>query len=301
MIGAGRRWLDDHGPDDPRRRDAGRSAHRKGQVDDLVLEPGSVTATVRHPPTRAGLSVTTLDDGAFARVVEALSTEVGRLARLRRNEPLDLEAIRDETGVTIWPGPGDIRAECACGRATRPCVHVAALHAALAARLDEEPHELLRLRGRSAQRLLDDVRRARGELDAPAAAAADLRDPFRARGDLAAILPHPHPPQDPASLLDRLGPPPGVDDVDGFVRLVTTAAGTAWRLASGEGADTADDELLLAELRAQRVAGAPALAAALGRDEADVRSALERLHADGAVLKTGAGDRARYRAGTSPG
>lgn len=301
MSGLGRRWLDDHGPTDPRRRDAGRSAFRKGQVDDLQIEPGAAAATVRHPPTRASIDVPVLDDGAWGRVVGALSGAVGRVAQLRRGDPLDLDALRDETGVALWPASGEVADRCECGRAGRPCVHVAALHAALAARLDAQPHELLRLRGRSAPRLLDDVRRARGELDAPAAADTDLRDPFDARGDLDAILPHPHPPDDPGALLERLGPPPGVDTLDEFVRPVRTAAGVAWRLASGEGAETADDELLLSELRAQRVAAAPALAAALGRDEEDVREALERLHEDGQVLKTGAGDRARYRAGASAG
>jgi predicted ArsR family transcriptional regulator len=38
------------------------------------------------------------------------------------------------------------------------------------------------------------------------------------------------------------------------------------------------------------------LAEALGRDPEEVRGELDRLYADGAVLRTGSGERARYRA-----
>jgi len=78
--------------------------------------------------------------------------------------------------------------------------------------------------------------------------------------------------------------------------LVERASATAWRLAAGDGAEAADEEALLAELRAQRVATVDSLAAALGRDAALVRGVLDQLYAQGTVLRTGSGERTRYRA-----
>jgi hypothetical protein len=117
-----------------------------------------------------------------------------------------------------------------------------------------------------------------------------------ARGDLDAIELRPTPVADPAAAFSRLGPPPGVADPRPIEAIIARAAAGAWRLAAGEGAEAADEELLLTQLRAQRVASAASLADALGRDEAEVRDHLDRLFDDGVVLRTGSGERARYRA-----
>jgi hypothetical protein len=82
-----------------------------------------------------------------------------------------------------------------------------------------------------------------------------------------------------------------------LVRTIERAAAGAWRLAAGEGAAAADEELLLAELRGQRVGTAASLADALGRDADEIRAELDRLFEEGTVMRTGSGDRARYRAG----
>jgi predicted ArsR family transcriptional regulator len=89
-----------------------------------------------------------------------------------------------------------------------------------------------------------------------------------------------------------------VDD-RALAAIIERAAAGAWRLAAGDGAAAADEELLLTELRAQRVATATALATALGRDAATVRAQLDELYEQGAVLRTGSGERTRYRAAAS--
>ncbi len=136
--------------------------------------------------------------------------------------------------------------------------------------------------------------------DATASTPARVLDPSvgltELQGDLDAITLHPSEVDDPTALLRQLGPPPGVDDPEPIAALIERAAATAWRLAAGEGAEAADEEALLAELRAQRVATAASLAAALGRDEATVSEVLEALFARGEVLRTGTGGRTRYRA-----
>src|SRR5690606_16463568 len=141
-----------------------------------------------------------------------------------------------------------------------------------------DPFVLLRLRGRDRDRLLRDLRALRGGGDEVAAEELDLdRGLFAAGGDLELIPLHPTPVEDPSALFQRLGPPPGVDATEPYVRTIERAAEGAWRLAAGEGSDAADEALLLTELRAQRVATVPSLAAALGRDEDAIRDHLDRL------------------------
>ena len=74
------------------------------------------------------------------------------------------------------------------------------------------------------------------------------------------------------------------------------AADTAWKIAAGDGAEAADTELLLTELRAQRVSTPPQLADALGWDVDVVAEALEALYHEDAVMRMGDGLDAKYRA-----
>lgn len=187
-------------------------------------------------------------------------------------------------------------ARCACSQA-RPCRHEAAAHHAIAMAIQREPTRLLRLRGRSADELLAALRTVRSVDriddvdDGP-----DLADPLVARGDLDVIDVHPVPEPDVRSVLERLGPPPGFDDIDVVEGLMRDAAALAWRLAAGEGAAVADDEALLAELRAQGVATAGSIASSLGLEANDAQEALDRLYSAGTVLRMGEGQAARYRA-----
>ena len=146
--------------------------------------------------------------------------------------------------------------------------------------------------------LLRALREQRGVSEPePGAGTLDLTAGLTAgRGDLEAIALHPAPVDDPAGPFRHLGPPPGVDDEEALIALVERAAGAAWRLAAGDGADAADEELLLAERRAQRVATPGSLAEALGRDADELRAELDRLFEAGQVMRTGSGDRTRYRA-----
>jgi DNA-binding transcriptional ArsR family regulator len=101
---------------------------------------------------------------------------------------------------------------------------------------------------------------------------------------------------DVTSVFERLGPPPGFEDTETLERLMADAAALAWRLAAGEGSAAADDEALLAELRAQGVATAGSIASSLGLNDETAQEALDRLYGAGAVMRMGEGTTARYRA-----
>jgi hypothetical protein len=301
----GQRWqevLEEAGPSYARRVQRGQALARRGSVEDLRLEPGRITAVVREDriaPYRVELRWPLPDDEAWDAAIAALSAELRFTAALLDGHlPEGIDEVLRDAGVRVIPEPGDLELVCTCTERVRLCRHVAAVHTAAGALVDRDPFLLLALRGRSKDALLRALRSGRGG-GGPRELAEGLdlsRGLFEALGDLDAVVLHPAPVEDPAALFHRLGEPPGVDDVRPLVRTIERAAAGAWRLAAGEGAAAADEELLLAELRAQRVGTAASLAGSLGRDAAEVRLELDRLFEEGAVMRTGTGDRARYRA-----
>jgi uncharacterized Zn finger protein len=261
-------------------------------VEALQIEPGAVRMRVPDGRGRSHdvtIEIPPIDDAAWDAIVTAVGREIRHTAALLEGElPEVLVEQRD-----LLPEAAEAR--CSCSE-TRPCRHIAAAHHAIATALDRDPRRLLRLRGRSADELLDALRAARGGASEDAPAELDLDAPFAARGDLDAIVVHPVPEPDVTTVFEQLGPPPGFEDSAPLEDLMAAAAALAWRLAAGEGAAVADDEALLAELRAQGVATAASIAGSLGLDAAVAQAALDRLYGDGQVLRMGAGDSARYRA-----
>lgn len=300
----GERWLLDLGPANQRQRDRGRSLARKGAVERFSLDPGSATGRVRHGrgrPKKVTLEVPTFGDDRWRELIEAMVGEVRYTAALMTGSlPDELIELADRHGLELLPDPEAVTATCSCLDPDQPCLHVAALHGAVADALRDDPSLLLRLRGRDREWLLDRLRELRGEGPEPEAGVLEgVEDPYRARGDLESITVHPEPVDDPAMLFQHLDAPPGVEDTEPFERLIARTAGTAWRLASGAGSRVADEEVLLAELRAQRFGTAASVAEGLGWDEQQTRRLLDRLFEDGDVLRTGSGTSARYRAASS--
>lgn len=296
--------LDETGPWAAQSRQRGEALVRRGRVTGVQITAGRVSAQVREDrvaPYDVRLTLPVPSDTAWERAVSALAGELRTTAAL-----LDGRATAhiDETmaasGAPLLPRSGELGGHCTCADPETLCVHVAALHHAVAHLLERDPFVLFLLRGRSRDRVLDELRARRSGIEGQQTAAslgvADSSDLLRARGDVEAVELHPAPVEDPAMLFHHLGPPPGVDDTAELEGQIERAAAMAWRLAAGEGAVAAADEVLVAELRSQRTATAEEVAGSLGREVVEVRAALDRLFEHGAVLRTGQPDRARYRA-----
>lgn len=308
----GERWLDAMGDVNKAFADQlGRGAYyvSRGAIRQIELTSGRVTSTfqyARSRPQSLVIDVAPLGSEAWEGLVEILAEELRFSAQLYEGDlPVELGPVLDEAGVDLVPTRAEVTETCICTDEDDPCIHVAATHHALARRFDDDPFQLLELRGRDRQTLLASIRARRSGTDLRTAARSpdalpfeeiDVTDVLRARGDLEAVAVHPHRVEDPAWLFDHLGDPPGVDDTLPLQRLIGRAADTAWRLAAGEGADVADDEVLLAELRSQRMSTAGDLAEALGADPEATREALDRLFEDGQVMRMGSGEDAKYRA-----
>ena len=282
----------------------------RGAVKALQVQPGLVTATFLHGRQRSqnvSLELPLLDDDEWAATVHALAAELRFAAAVNDGDlPVEAVAVLREAGVQLVPPREGISETCACSEGGGdPCRHLAALHHRIGELVDDDPFQLLVMRGRSGDSLRAAMRAVRTGEDLDAAARSpeavgitelEVDDPFAARGDLDAIQLSPRRVEDPAWLFDQLGEPPGFNDSTPLQELIVRAADTAWRIAAGDGQEAADTELLLAELRAQRMSTPIRLAEALGRDPEVIAEALDALYHDGAVMRMGEGLEAKYRA-----
>lgn len=278
----------------------GEALLRRGGVQEVVIAAGGVRAGVvgaRGQHARVELGVPVFDEATWDEVTAVVAERLRFTAGLLQGElPAQLGDRLREAGAELLPEPDELTTACDVDP-RKLCPHLVAVHRAVAVRIDRDPTLLFVLRGRAGHEVLHDVRAARGEEagDDVRAELPEDGDVAAARGDLDAVVVHPRPSADPAWLLRHLGAPPGVEDPEPLAALVEQASGAAWRLAAGEGAADADVELLLAELRSRRTAGAEVLAEALGRATEEVEDELETLYERGTVLKTGSGRRARFR------
>lgn len=160
----------------------GRTYARKGQVLNIEVSAGEVTARVqgsRKRPYQVSLAMTPLTAGLWSAAVGALGSKAIFVAELLAGRmPQDVGESLATVGVSLFPtGPGDLKVRCSCPDWAVPCKHAAAVYYILAEEFDRDPFLLFRLRGRSREDLL-------GALLGlpPNAGIADNLGPQKARG-----------------------------------------------------------------------------------------------------------------------
>ncbi len=223
----------------------GRSYARKGQVIDLAVSPGAVTAQVqgtRKRPYRVRIGVTAFDKTDWAKVTEALAADAWYIARLLAGEmPEDIETVFASVGLSLFPSSSDeLSLDCTCPDWSVPCKHIAAVFYLLAESFDENPFGILAWRGRDRDELLGTLAARRAgahpaDRDAQAEAIVPLTDCletyFTAQAELPAGMPVGSAPSD--ALLDQVPPVPvtirgaGLQDLlrAAYVRLGQEPAG----------------------------------------------------------------------------
>ncbi len=164
----GRAWVDalEHRAAlDPGRLARGRSYARRGAVGRAQLTAGLVMAPVqgsRPDPYTVTIRVPTFRRVEWERVLDVIGTQIGRTAALLDGE-LPPEVVEDVSaaGLSLLPGPGEIRPACSCPDWGEPCKHAAAVCYLVADLLDADPFTALRLRGRSRDDILTALRARR--------------------------------------------------------------------------------------------------------------------------------------------
>ncbi len=159
----------------------GRAYARRGQVIDMEVEAGEVTARVqgsRVRPYSVSIGVTVLDDADWARAEEAMASQAVFLARLLAGEmPHEVGDAFEAAGLSLFPASsGDLATGCSCPDWENPCKHVAAVYYLLAEAFDRDPFLIFAWRGRPRERLLADLRALRS-VGADSSAGSAIAEP----------------------------------------------------------------------------------------------------------------------------
>lgn len=145
----------------------GKRYARKGQVVDLTVENGVVSATVqgsRSDPYEVTIRGDALDEVTWQEVEQAMADRAAYAARLLAEEmPVDIEEVFEACDVSLFPQSyRDMTTNCTCPDTANPCKHIAAVFYILAEQFDENPFLIFRWRGRSRETLLDRLQELRG-------------------------------------------------------------------------------------------------------------------------------------------
>jgi uncharacterized Zn finger protein len=150
----------------------GRSYARSGQVLDLQVTAGLVTARVqgsRVRPYQVSIGLRVLSERDWRKAEEALADQALFLATLLAGEmPQDIEEVFASCRLSLFPAArGDLVSRCSCPDYANPCKHIAATYYILAEAFDEDPFLILAWRGRTKENLLANLRLLRQDEDAP--------------------------------------------------------------------------------------------------------------------------------------
>jgi uncharacterized Zn finger protein len=148
----------------------GKRYARKGQIVDITVENGVVSAQVqgsRADPYDITIRGDALDEDTWTEVEAAMADQAVFAAQLLTEEmPADIEEVFEACGVSLFPETySDMRTRCSCPDHANPCKHIAAVFYVLAERFDDDPFLIFRWRGRSRETLLENLRERRGADD----------------------------------------------------------------------------------------------------------------------------------------
>jgi len=242
----------------------GRTYARKGQVLNIDVQPGRVTARVqgsRRTPYTVRIDIRPLADDQWERAIDAMAEQALFAARLLAGEmPPEIEQAFQAAGVSLFPTSDDVAMRCSCPDWAVPCKHIAAVYYLLGEEFDRDPFLLFTLRGRTRDQVMAALRTRRAASaplveevvpeDAPEPQVAPLETDLSRFWDLqdglGGFRVTVAPPPVETALLKRLGPPPFSRRPEAFVGALTLAYAAvtdrALALAFGEDQPGNDDE-----------------------------------------------------------
>lgn len=140
----------------------GRRYARAGQVLDLAITPGAVTARVqgsRPKPYEVRIGMLTLSAKDWGRVEAVMASRAVFLAKLLAGEmPRDVEEAFTDSRLSLFPASArDLSSDCSCPDWSNPCKHIAATYFLLAEAFDADPFLIFRWRGRDRDELLESL------------------------------------------------------------------------------------------------------------------------------------------------
>lgn len=235
----------------------GRTYARKGQVLNIDVHPGRVTARVqgsRRTPYSVRIEIAPLDDAQWGRAIDAMAGQALFAAQLLAGEmPMEIEEAFQAASVSLFPTSDEVAMSCSCPDWAVPCKHIAAVYYLLGEEFDRDPFLLFTLRGHTREQVMKAVRARRAASAPPVEEGTPEEEPEPQAEPLEADLSHfwelreslgdfrvtVTPPPVETALLKRLGPPPFSRRPEAFVGTLTLAYAAvtdrALALAFGEG------------------------------------------------------------------
>jgi uncharacterized Zn finger protein len=136
----------------------GRSYARSGQVLDIQVATGLITAKVqgsRPKPYSVEIKVKTLAKSEEEKLGKTLASQALFAAKLLAGEmPQDIEQAFTGTGLSLFPKRlEDLKTECSCPDWSNPCKHIAAVYYLMGEEFDRDPFLIFKLRGVDRERL----------------------------------------------------------------------------------------------------------------------------------------------------
>ncbi|HUF00471.1 MAG TPA: SWIM zinc finger family protein [Anaerolineales bacterium] len=148
----------------------GRSYARKGQVLSIEETRDGIAARVQgsqRTPYKIKIRIAPLTDTQWDKVIDGLAEQAIFSAQLLAGEmPQEIEQAFEAAKVSLFPSQRyDLETDCSCPDYANPCKHVAAAHYILGERFDEDPFLIFRLRGRTQEQVMQELRRRRAGAD----------------------------------------------------------------------------------------------------------------------------------------
>jgi uncharacterized Zn finger protein len=143
----------------------GRSYARKGQVISIEIEKGLVRSKVqgtKPKPYEVTIKLNQISDKNWEKAIDAMSSKALFAAKLLSGEmPRDIEEAFKDAKVSLFPAEKDIETDCSCPDWSNPCKHIAAVYYLLAEQFDENPFLIFKLRGRTKEEIIEELRERR--------------------------------------------------------------------------------------------------------------------------------------------
>jgi uncharacterized Zn finger protein len=231
----------------------GRSYARNGQVLNVDIEPGKVTAKVQGSmpkPYSVSIQLPLLTDVEWARVIEAMGAQAIFSAKLLSGEmPNEIEDAFNAANAPLFPKAGNqLQTKCSCPDYSNPCKHIAAVYYLIGEQFDSDPFLIFTLRGRTRDQIIEALRAQRSVLHEEAAiedgvpllegSASNTLDAdfntFWTGGDISGFQPEITLPLVPLAMLKRLGNSP-LDTVKDLSVAYQTVSEYAFRRATEDG------------------------------------------------------------------
>lgn len=146
----------------------GRSYARRGQVISIDVQEGLVTAKVqgtRAKPYKIKIALKPILQKDWDKATAAMADQAIFAAKLLAGEmPQNIEEAFETTKVSLFPKSNrELETDCSCPDWSNPCKHIAAVYYLLAEQFDDDPFLIFKLRGRSKERLIEELRKKRTE------------------------------------------------------------------------------------------------------------------------------------------